>query len=101
MTQMRPRASKRIWIGLMRPSVSEAKRLTSKPSAIWKEASSAAGSCEMISSAAKTGRQTAATSKALTNGIGGGFDSSFGIGDERGEAFHFFGEPTDFRIAII
>src|SRR5437660_1266314 len=44
MTHSRPRASKRIWIGFTTPCCSEAKRFTSKPSATWKEASSAAGS---------------------------------------------------------
>src|SRR5256884_7647628 len=44
MIHNRPRASKRIWIGLTTPSFSDAKRLTSKPSATWNEASSAAGS---------------------------------------------------------
>src|SRR5437588_9294511 len=51
MTHSRPRASKRIWIGFTTPCCSEAKRLTSKPSATWKEASSAAGSSGSAASA--------------------------------------------------
>src|SRR5436190_9140079 len=54
MTHSRPRASNRTWIGFTTPSCSEAKRLISKPSATWKEASSLAGSS---GSAASAGRQ--------------------------------------------
>src|SRR5213596_2717784 len=51
MTHNRPRASKRICIGLMTPSFSDANRLTAKPSATWSEASSAAGSSAYAASA--------------------------------------------------
>src|SRR3954469_2063815 len=101
MTHNRPRASIRIWIGLMSPSFSEAKRLTSNPSAIWNEASSSAGSCETFSSAANTGVAMTRIERTLTNRMRSAFDSSFGISDERSEAFHFLREPADFRIAMI
>src|SRR2546430_13409714 len=51
MTHSRPRSSKRIWIGFMTPCCSEAKRLTSKPSATWNEANSASGSSGSAASA--------------------------------------------------
>src|SRR5258706_2544811 len=39
--------------------------------------------------------------KNLTNRIGSAFDSIFGIGDQGGETFHFFGNPADVGVAMV
>src|SRR6266496_2172877 len=123
MTHSRPRASNRIWIGFTTPSCSDAKRLTLKPSATWKEASSAAGSS---GSAARAGADNPNTKHQTTNTpqipklkaprdgllgkpfigwsgklIGQLGNLAFPGFDQRDELFHLGGEPADLRIAVI
>src|SRR5438034_9713125 len=92
----------------MTPSFSDAKRLTAKLSATWKEATSAAGSSASAASAEAPSTKLRAPRKlqllfirASRQFIGQLSDLAFFGLDQRHEFLHFRREPANGRIAII